>query len=99
MTSFSNPTYSNFAPLITRLFIISGFVLFFHLISQAQPNLFGPQNIITNSLEGAISIHASDLDGDGDQDVISASVYDDKVAWYENDGNGIFGEQYYKCSS
>ena len=32
----------------------------------------------------AISVYANELDGDGDQDVISASAYDDKIAWYEN---------------
>ena len=28
--------------------------------------------------------------GDGDMDVLSASVLDDKIAWYENDGNENF---------
>ena len=32
-----------------------------------------------------------DLDGDGDNDVLSASAY--MVAWYENLGNGNFGPQ------
>ena len=29
-------------------------------------------------------IHAADMDGDGDVDVLSASWYDDKIIWYEN---------------
>ena len=29
-------------------------------------------------------MHAADLDGDGDADVLSASWDDDKIAWYEN---------------
>jgi hypothetical protein len=29
-------------------------------------------------------VYATDLDGDGDADVLSASYGDDKVAWYEN---------------
>ena len=29
---------------------------------------------------------AADVDGDGDMDVLSASLYDDKIAWYENGG-------------
>lgn len=38
------------------------------------------------------SIHAADLEGDGDPDVVSISPFDDKVAWYENTG-GAYGEQ------
>ncbi|MEE9450112.1 MAG: FG-GAP-like repeat-containing protein, partial [Ignavibacteriaceae bacterium] len=30
------------------------------------------------------------MDGDGDIDVLSASYEDDKIAWYENDGNENF---------
>ena len=53
---------------------------------------FGPQRIITTLANGAESVHATDLDGDGDNDVLSASQYDDKIAWYENmDGAGRFG--------
>ena len=29
---------------------------------------------------------AIDVDGDGDIDVLSASAYDDTIAWYESDG-------------
>ncbi len=32
----------------------------------------------------------ADVDGDGDLDVLSASVDDDKIAWYENDGSQNF---------
>ncbi|MBK9515076.1 MAG: VCBS repeat-containing protein, partial [Flavobacteriales bacterium] len=31
--------------------------------------------------------------GDGDTDLLSASVNDDKLAWYANDGSGNFGAQ------
>ena len=34
----------------------------------------------------ASDVHAADLDGDGDIDVLSASFLDNKIAWYENDG-------------
>ncbi len=55
---------------------------------------FGPQNIISNSVDDVQTIHSVDLDHDGDNDVLSASWGDDKVAWYENiDGLGTFGPQ------
>jgi hypothetical protein len=34
--------------------------------------------------DGAISVYATDLDGDGDADVLSASNEDDRIVWYEN---------------
>ena len=45
---------------------------------------------ITTSANGARSVYAVDLDGDGDIDVLSASLNDDKIAWYENDGSESF---------
>ena len=55
---------------------------------------FGSQNIITTSVIGASSVFSIDIDGDGDMDVLSASWWDDKIAWYENlDGLGTFGPQ------
>ena len=44
---------------------------------------------VATVLGGLRSVHSGDLDGDGDQDLLSASTSDDKVAWYENAaGNG-----------
>ena len=34
----------------------------------------------------AYSVFAADVDNDGDIDVLSASLDDDKIVWYENDG-------------
>ena len=56
-------------------------------------DIFGAQQVITTSADVAYSVHAADLDGDGDYDVLSASAFDDKIAWYENDGSGNFGAQ------
>ncbi|MCA9172581.1 MAG: VCBS repeat-containing protein, partial [Planctomycetales bacterium] len=53
---------------------------------------FGPQQVITNRLNGPVYVHIADLDDDGDMDVLSASISDSIVAWYENtDGAGTFG--------
>jgi hypothetical protein len=55
---------------------------------------FGPQQIITTLVDFPNAIFATDLDGDGDMDVLSASSGDNKIAWYENvDGQGTFGFQ------
>jgi hypothetical protein len=53
---------------------------------------FGTQRVISTAADGAESVFAADVDDDGDLDAISASPYDDKIAWYENtDGAGSFG--------
>jgi len=53
---------------------------------------FGSERVITSVAAGVVSIHAADVDGDGDLDVLSASWDDDTIAWYENvDGLGAFG--------
>lgn len=55
---------------------------------------FGLRQVITNNIDAAVSVFATDLDGDGDIDVLSASVFDNKIAWYENtNGLGTFGPQ------
>ncbi|MDB5336932.1 MAG: cadherin domain protein [Planctomycetaceae bacterium] len=46
---------------------------------------------VTLGADGADSVFAADIDGDGDMDLLSASVNDDKIAWYENDGTPLNG--------
>ena len=41
---------------------------------------------IDASFDGATSVFAADIDGDGDLDVIGAANTADDVAWWENDG-------------
>jgi len=55
-----------------------------NIFSQIQ---FTPHTITSSS---AKSVFAVDMDGDGDMDVLSASLFDNKIAWYENDGNQNF---------
>ncbi len=57
-----------------------------NIFSQLQ---FIPHTITTGA-DGATSVYAVDVDGDGDIDVLSASDLDNKIAWYENDGNENF---------
>ncbi|MFC2119171.1 T9SS type A sorting domain-containing protein, partial [Bacteroidota bacterium] len=68
-------------------------IIYWHENLDGSGN-FGTAQLITNIAEGANSVYACDIDGDGDNDVISASWLDNKIAWYENiDGAGSFGPQ------
>jgi hypothetical protein len=51
---------------------------------NADPS-FTPRNITTEAL-GAQSVYATDLNGDNNIDILSASSGDNKIAWYENNG-------------
>jgi hypothetical protein len=62
----------------------------FTVLAAPSPGVFGNQNTINTSAKGAFSVYAADLDGDGDMDVLSATVNDNKIAWYKNDGVGGF---------
>ncbi|WP_299601386.1 T9SS type A sorting domain-containing protein [uncultured Aquimarina sp.] len=54
---------------------------------------FGPEIMISRDAENVKSVFTVDIDGDGDNDVISGSN-DQRIAWYENlDGDGSFGLQ------
>ncbi|MGH0028316.1 MAG: FG-GAP-like repeat-containing protein [Myxococcota bacterium] len=57
---------------------------------------FGPIHDLTLLAPGATAVFAADLDGDGDPDALSASLLDDRVAWYENrldEPSADFGEE------
>ncbi|MEM6964457.1 MAG: T9SS type A sorting domain-containing protein [Bacteroidota bacterium] len=57
---------------------------------------FGSQNLISSNMastNGASWVYTEDLDGDGDMDVLCSILTDDKVVWYENLGDGNFGNQ------
>jgi uncharacterized repeat protein (TIGR01451 family) len=54
---------------------------------------FGSQNDISRSLGNPNDVKSFDLDNDGDLDLLIASRFDWKIAWYENLGGGIFRTQ------
>ena len=62
--------------------------------NMAPHRTFMTQPAISTTAADAKSVLAADLDGDGDDDVLSASTSDNTIAWYENtDGAGAFGTQ------
>jgi hypothetical protein len=56
--------------------------------------VFTESHVISTSIEGAFKVFSGDIDGDGDQDLLTGSVYDYKLGWSENDGNGRFIQHY-----
>jgi hypothetical protein len=55
---------------------------------------FSSENIISTQADFPRNISASDIDNDGDLDILSASHTDNKIAWYKNtNGLGAFGSQ------
>lgn len=55
---------------------------------------FGPENSISTSAELIQFAYTADLDGDYDQDVYFAAMGNNKIAWFQNEGNGNFGSQH-----
>ena len=45
---------------------------------------FGAARVITTAADGASSVFAADLDGDGDPDALTAAAFADTVAWHPN---------------
>ncbi len=70
--------------------LLSSFVITCFLSANSFSQVLFTPHIITLAAEGAYSVYAIDLDRDGDMDVLSASEGDDKITWYENDGNQNF---------
>ena len=96
----SSPYFLNRRRLRSRILAVTHTALIVTLLACSTDD-FGPQRVITTAADGAKSVYAADLDGDGDMDVLSASFKgnifssrDHKIAWYENtDGAGRFGPQ------
>ncbi len=56
------------------------------LFNGGDADLRFTKNIVSTQADGAYYIYSSDINMDGNKDLVSASIYDDKIAWYENDG-------------
>ena len=74
------------------------YLLSMALVTNAQ---FAPQQVLSDGANNTKLVHAADLDGDGDMDVLAtSSVSGEYVFWIENLGGGVFGgQQNIDCSS
>ena len=83
--------------LIFLLFLtLSGVVMYasgLPNIPACEPEVAYPPNQVTSSAQGAWSVVSGDLNDDGVLDLVSASQFDNKVAWYPGLGGGSFGAQ------
>ena len=84
-------TYSDISGINVRLEMhyvrratIGLMILMFMSLSAAAQGGFSEQIIIVQSdVVSPLSVYAADLDGDGDQDVLSASIVDSNIESYE----------------
>jgi hypothetical protein len=53
----------------------------------------GPRRRIGQMMAGGNGLQVVDVDLDGDLDVVASSFHGDWLTWYENNGDGTFGEQ------
>ena len=59
---------------------------------SVAPAQFGPKQVISDQVGSARSVHAGDLDGDGDPDVVACGISGPAaIVWFENLGGGAFG--------
>ncbi|WP_055443373.1 T9SS type A sorting domain-containing protein [Lacinutrix himadriensis] len=60
-----------------------------HVYLDGQPD-YGSEKVILTNVDTPKEVIAFDIDGDGDEDILSRSL--NNLAWFENtDGNGLFG--------
>lgn len=74
--------------------ILSFFDKKFRLYTHSDgKGTFDEQEIISNPHDWILSVFITDLNGDGKQDVLAASYNNDKIIWYENEGENGYGLQ------
>ncbi|MBI1266535.1 MAG: hypothetical protein GC193_03785 [Cryomorphaceae bacterium] len=60
-------------------------------VSINSPGVFmETENIVSTSDGGAYEIISTDIDGDGDLDIVSANFFGNDIKWHSNDGTGQF---------
>ena len=53
-------------------------------------SLLKKHGIIERNATGVQHVHAGDIDGDGDIDIVSAAEHENTIAWYQNNGAIVF---------
>lgn len=66
---------------LKTLIVCLGLLVFFTDVNAQFSTYFIEKQIITTNANGACGVYACDIDGDGDIDVLSASITDNKIAW------------------
>lgn len=66
--------------------------LILNLIPILSFGQFGSQNVLTSDLDGPWFVEAADLDNDSKIDIIACSLLNDKIVWFQNEGNGFSSE-------
>ena len=92
-----NYSYQNYQQPKKQTFFVTTLVLtqIFSLFALSSQNVLAAcgdftTTDITTTADGAYSVSAVDMDGDGDIDILSASYLDNKTYWYDNDGSENF---------
>ncbi len=59
-------------------------------LNSNQGGAFESEIDITTDANAVWFIHPADVDSDGDIDMLAALIYDNKIVWYENKGDGSY---------
>ncbi|MCD6533177.1 MAG: hypothetical protein J7L25_03765, partial [Deltaproteobacteria bacterium] len=89
-TRWNSKYFLNLLELKVSLVFMMTLVLLTTLPSTARTaTTFGPEQIISLAVDGAQSVFSADIDGDGDDDAVSAALQGNEIAWHENvNGDG-----------
>jgi hypothetical protein len=77
---------NGYVDLVAAAYNANTIVWFAH---EGSDNPAFTQHVITNTAVGAAAVFVADVNNDGNLDILSASVGDNTVAWYESDGAAI----------
>jgi FG-GAP-like repeat/Secretion system C-terminal sorting domain len=84
----NDPEYFRLGDIMNKRTLLIVVALLLPTLAMAQ---VWAEHVVDGYFDGACDVHATDIDGDGDLDVLGAGAgpYDD-ISWWENvDGNGI----------